>query len=86
MSKRTPFLLAFLVLAISIPLIAQTGDPATQQPVATEGVQPADSGEASPDATVDESRELPRTASPLPLIALIGGASGGAALALRRRR
>ena len=36
--------------------------------------------------TMDESDELPRTASPLALIALLGLGSGGAALGLRRAR
>lgn len=86
MTKRTPFLLAILVLAVSTPLIAQSDEPAMTQPAGTDAVQPDATGETTSDATVDESRELPRTASPLPLLALIGGSSGAAALALRRRR
>ncbi|MBI2214740.1 MAG: hypothetical protein HYU52_13930 [Acidobacteria bacterium] len=92
MTKRLLSLLAVLVLGITTPLIAQSEDPTQQTPAMEEPTQAADEQATGDEplvddpATLDDERELPRTASPFPLLALLGASSGAAAFALRRRR
>lgn len=91
MNKRTLPLLAVLVLCFAAPLTAQTQPapvetPPQQTPVEEPANQiPDEFAETESDA-IDDSGELPRTAGPLPLIALLGIASGASALVLRRHR
>ena len=80
MKNRTLPLVVVMLLSLSAPLLAQSEyEP---QPAAPQVDEPV---ESDIQAT-DESAELPRTAGPLPLLALLGVASGASALALRKYR
>jgi hypothetical protein len=82
MTKRLLSVLAVLVLGVSTPLVAQSEDPSQQTPaMENQQTEPVDD-----PSTIEDERELPRTASPLPLLALLGASSGAAAFTLRRRR
>lgn len=83
MTKRLLSVIAVLVLGVSTPLVAQSEDPSQQTPAMEnqQTTEPVDD-----PSTIEDERELPRTASPLPLLALLGASSGAAAFALRRRR
>jgi LPXTG-motif cell wall-anchored protein len=61
------------------PAMANTGHTPGAAPAASSGAAPADAG---------AGHQLPKTASPLPLVALLGGVflAVGAGMTLRRRR
>ncbi len=94
MKRRMLPIFAVVLLGVAGAVIAQTQDkpqqaqPAVEQPASqapanqTPSTQPADTTAAAQTST--ESREMPKTASPLPLLALVGVASAASALAMRR--
>ncbi len=68
------------------PEMLEPGDPAETQPVAEPVAETA--GTTSEEATAEASSQepLPKTASPLALLALLGATGVGSALGLRRLR
>lgn len=100
MAKRLLPLAALFILAISTSVVAQSQDqplpPPPEQPVTEQQAtapasadQAATTNDESTANAADESTpsdEMPRTASELPLVALIGLSSGVAAIGVRRIR
>ena len=98
----TLFLAAMFVVALPLAAQTPEQEPVPENPETLEQNEPvevdaeidaevdaqvstdAESQEA--DALQDEERELPKTATPLALLALIGIGSAGTALGLRARR
>ena len=97
--KTKVFALLAMATLLAVPVMAQQSDPyqddklAAQQDQQTNQQPPASQTEVDPQAAsaernraVEQGEELPRTASPLALLALIGLGGAGAATGLRRIR
>jgi len=71
------------VLIVQKVMAEQAAEPSERAPEQLAAVQRETPAQANP---VDEDRELPRTASPLPLVGLLGMASMVTAIAIRKFR
>jgi hypothetical protein len=94
--KKLLMLLGILALSTGMAVAQDTAPPPEQAPPAQEQAQPPAEQPADTDANVDvdadvdaqadaDQEALPQTASPLPLIALLGLGSLAAGLASRRK-
>lgn len=92
MKKTTQSILLIAVLALSVPLIAQTTEEPVTQPEPTPAEAPAqeevtmEDEQAIEESEASGEEELPQTASPLALLILVGAGAGVSAYGIKRSR
>jgi len=101
MKKQILTIMAAFILALSVPLLAQSTDQPTDQPTqqpAVEQNEPNVDSSAQAEVSIDndatmseeqatsDEEELPKTASPLALLLVVGAGAGASALGIRKTR